>query len=102
MEIRKGRRILLADELLNGVHPVAKRIIFDIIKIFAEEGFQFAFVEYGVDDVGKIYLVEKPNETATVSPLDGIYNNEIFVFNRPPEDVDLSIHVEEAYDGIEA
>lgn len=102
VEIRKGRRILLADELLNGVHPVAKRIIFDIIKIFAEEGFQFAFVEYGVDDVGKIYLVEKPNETATVSPLDGIYNNEIFVFNRPPEDVDLSIHVEEAYDGIEA
>lgn len=98
IEIRKGRRILLMDELLNGLHPVAKRIAMDIIEIFAEEGFQFIFVEYGVDNVGKVYLVEKPNDVATVTPLDGNYNNEIFVFNRPPEDVDLSIRVEESDD----
>jgi hypothetical protein len=98
IEIRKGRRILLMDELLSGLHPEAKRIVMEIIQIFAEEGFQFVFVEYGVNDVGRIYLVEKPNEVATVTPLDGVYNNEIFVFNRPPEDVDLSIRVEEGED----
>lgn len=102
IEIRKGRRLLLADELLSGLHPEAKRIVTDIIQIFAEEGFQFAFVEYGVNNLGKVYLVEKPNEIATVTPMDGVYNNEVFVFNRPPEDVDLTIHVEEVEDGIEA
>lgn len=101
IEIRKGRRLLIADELLSGLHPEAKRITTDIIKIFAEEGFQFAFVEYGVNDLGKVYLVEKPGAVATVTPMDGVYNNEVFVFNRPPEEVDLSLHVEEE-DEIEA
>lgn len=101
IEIRKGRRLLIADELLSGLHPEAKRIVKDIISIFAEEGFQFAFVEYGVNDLGKVYLVEKPGAVATVTPMDGVYNNEVFVFNRPPEEVDLSLHVEEA-DEIEA
>lgn len=101
IEIRKGRRLLIADELLSGLHPEAKRITTDIIKIFAEEGFQFAFVEYGVNDLGKVYLVEKPGAVATVTPMGGVYNNEVFVFNRPPEEVDLSLHVEEA-DEIEA
>ena len=98
IEIRKSRRILIMDELLNGLHPVANGIVMDIVQIFAEEGFQFAFVEYGVDTVGRVYLVEKPNEVATVTPLDGNYRNEVFVFNRPPEDVDLSIRVEESDD----
>ncbi len=96
IEIRKGRRLLLMDELLSGLHPVAKRITMDIVQIFAEEGFQFVFVEYGVDDVGRVYLVEKPNEIATITPLDGKYNNEVFVFNRPPEDVNLDIFVDES------
>ena len=85
IEIRKGRKILLADELLSGVHAEAKRIIMDIVRMFADEDFQFVFVEYGVNDVGKIYIVEKPNAVASVTPLEGTYNNEIFVFNRPPE-----------------
>lgn len=101
IEIRKGRRLLIADELLSGLHPEAKRIVTDIISIFADEGFQFAFVEYGVNNLGKVYLVEKPGAVATVTPMDGVYNNEVFVFNRPPEEVDLSLHVEEA-DEIEA
>lgn len=95
IEIRKGRRLLLSDELLSGLHPEAKRIVMDILQIFAEDGFQFAFVEYGVNNVGRIYMVEKPNEIATVTPLDGEYNNEVFIFNRPPEEVDLSIQVDE-------
>lgn len=101
IEIRKGRRLLIADELLSGLHPEAKRIVTDIISIFADEGFQFAFVEYGVNNLGKVYLVEKPGAVATVTPMDGVYNNEVFVFNRPPEEVDLSLHVKEA-DEIEA
>lgn len=94
IEIRKGRRLLIMDELLSGLHPVAKEVITDVIKIFAEEGFQFAMVEYGVDTLGKVYLVEKPNTVATVTPMDGVYHNEVFVFNRPPEEVDLSIKEE--------
>lgn len=99
VEIRKGRRLIIMDELLSGLHPVAKGIVKDIIEIFAEEGFQFVMVEYGMNNVGKIYLVEKPNAIASVTPLGGeVYRNEVFVFNRPPEDVDLSIRVEEGED----
>ena len=95
IEIRKCRQLLVLDEMLSGLHPVAKNIVMDVIQIFAEEGFQFAFVEYGVNSTGRVYLVEKPNEVATVTPLDGVYNNELFVFNRPKEDVDLSIRINE-------
>ena len=101
IEIRKGRRLFIPDELLSGLHPSAKKVICEIITIFAEESFQFAMVEYGVDNLGKIYLVEKPNEVSTVTAMDGVYNNEVFVFNRPPEDVDLSIFVDEAEVGME-
>ena len=101
IEVRKERRLLIMDEILSGLHPEAKRIVTDIIQIFAEEGFQFAMVEYGVNDLGKIYLVEKPNKVATVTPLDGKYNNEVFVFNRPPEEVDLTLRVDESSEGEE-
>lgn len=101
IEVRKERRLLIMDEILSGLHPEAKRIVTDIIQIFAEEGFQFAMVEYGVNDLGKIYLVEKPNKVATVTPLDGKYNNEVFVFNRPPEEVDLTLRVDESEDAVE-
>lgn len=97
IEVRKGRRLLLMDELFSGLHSEAKRIVMDIIEIFAQEGFQFVFIEYGVNDVGKIYMVEKPSNIATVTPLgdEDKYNNEIFVFNRPVEEVDKGIHVDE-------
>jgi DNA repair exonuclease SbcCD ATPase subunit len=96
IEIRKGRRILIMDELLNGLHPEAKSIIVDIIQIFAEEGFQFIAVEYGVNNVGKLYIVEKPGDKATVTPLGDIkYNDDVFIFNRPVEEVDKTIMVDE-------
>lgn len=101
IEIRKGRRFMVMDEILSGLHPEAKRIVMDIMQIFAEEGFQFMMVEYGVNNVGRIYIVEKPDKVSTVTPLDGVYNNEVFIFNRPPEDVDLSLRVdEEETDGV--
>lgn len=99
IEVRKGRRILVMDELLNGLHPEAKRIIADIMEIFAEEGFQFVTVEYGLNNLGKIYLVEKPNDTASVTAFgDDKYNDEIFMFNRPVENVDMTLKIDEAYD----
>lgn len=94
IEIRKGRRILLMDELLSGLHSEAKRVIVDIMQIFAGEGFQFVMIEYGINTVGKIYLVEKPDKTAIVNPLDDTYDNQVFVFNRPPEEIDKNIMVE--------
>ena len=48
-----------------------------------------------VNDVGRVYLVEKPDRTATVTVLDGEYHNEVFVFNRPLEEVDNSVFVDE-------
>lgn len=96
-EVRKGRRLCIMDELLNGMHKEAKRIVADIMQIFADEGFQFIMVEYGLDNIGKIYLVEKPDTVATVTPLgEDVYQNQVFVFNRPPEDVDLSRMVDES------
>lgn len=95
IEIRKSRRILLMDELLSGLHPEAKRIVMDIVKIFAEEGFQFIIVEYGVN-TGRLYIVEKPNSEATITPLDGnSYNNEIFIYNRPVEEIDKTVYTNE-------
>lgn len=95
IEIRKCRQLLVLDEMLSGLHPVAKEIVMDVVQIFAEEGFQFVMVEYGVDSVGRLYLVEKPNNIATIAPYDGVYRNELFVLNRPPEEVDLSYRVDE-------
>lgn len=95
VEVRKGRKLILMDELLHGLHPRAKRIIAEIMKLFVEEGYQFVMVEYGMDDIGKVYLVENPDGVATVTPLGKEYHDEVFVFNRPPEDVDLSLHIEE-------
>lgn len=95
IEIRKGRRLLVMDELLSGLHPSAKKVIFDIIDIFAEDGFEFACVEYGVNDRGKIYNVENINGKADINPVDGEYNNQVYIFHRDVENVDMGDKVEE-------
>lgn len=89
IEVRKGRRLVILDERLSGLHKEAKRILSEIIKIFAEGGFQFIFVEYSLNTLGKLYSVEKPGNEARVYALDGKeYNDEdVFLF----EDVDLSV-----------
>ena len=93
IELRKCRRILLMDEILSGVHITAKKVIMDIMQIFAEEGFQFVFIEHaGMENFGRRYIIEKPDTTASATLYDGEYNHEVFVFNRPVEEVDASIH----------
>lgn len=89
IEIRKGRRLLILDERLSGLHSEAKRILSEIINIFAEGGFQFIFVEYSLNTLGKLYNVEKPGNEAKVYALDGVeYNNDdVFLFS----DVDLTL-----------
>ena len=85
IEVRKDRKILISDELLNGVHASAKRIMGDIIQMFAEDGFQFIMVEYGLNDIGKIYLVEKPGEIAKVTEFQGTYTDDI-IFSEELEE----------------
>ena len=99
IEVRKGRRLVILDERLSGLHKEAKRILSEILKIFAEGGFQFIFVEYSLNTLGKLYSVEKPGNEAKVYALDGKeYNDEdVFLFT----DVDLTLlsddYEEEAY-----
>lgn len=89
IEVRKGRRLLILDERLSGLHSEAKRILSEIIKIFSEGGFQFIFVEYSLNTLGKLYNVEKPGNEAKVYALDGVEysNDDVFLFS----DVDLSL-----------
>ena len=89
IEIRKGRRLVILDERLSGLHKEAKRILSEIIKIFSEGGFQFIFVEYTLNTLGKLYSVEKPGDEARIYPLDGMeyHDEDVFLFT----DVDLSV-----------
>lgn len=89
IEVRKGRRLVLLDERLSGLHKEAKRIMSEILKIFAEGGFQFVFVEYSLNTLGKLYSVEKPGDEARVYPLDDVeyHDEDVFLFT----DVDLSV-----------
>lgn len=88
IEIRKGRRLLIMDERLNGLHKEAKKIISEVIKIFAKGGFQFIFVEYGLNDIGKIYNVEKRGDESNIISLDDgqEYNDDMIYISS----VDLS------------
>lgn len=88
IEIRKGRRLLILDERLNGLHKEAKKVLAEIIKIFSEGGFQFIFVEYSLNNLGKIYNVEKRGNESQVVCLEGSEYNDDLVYAG---EVDLSI-----------
>ena len=89
--VRQGRPLLVFDEVLSGLHLEAKKFVMEIIEMFAKKGFQFVFVEHhGATNNGKVYLVENPDGVATITPVEGEYNDEPFMFNRPPEDLDIT------------
>lgn len=94
IEIRKGRRLIILDERLNGLHKNAKKCIASIMQILAKGGFQFFFVEYGLNDFGKIYNVERKKDITSnemISELrtveDGSYDDELVYV----DDVDLNV-----------
>lgn len=87
IEIRKGRRLLILDERLNGLHAKAKQVLAEIIKIFAEGGFQFIFVEYSLNNIGKIYNIETRGDASTPVYVEGNYSDDLVYV----EDADLSI-----------
>ena len=89
IEIRKGRRLVIFDERFSGLHKEAKAILVEILKIFAEGGFQFIFVEYSLNNLGKIYNIEKPGNVATAYALDGREYNDDDVFIFSGADLDI-------------
>lgn len=103
IEIRKGRRLVILDERLNGLHKSAKRCIASIMNILAKGGFQFIFVEYGLNDFGKIYNVERKMDISTGSMIselrsvdNGSYDDELVYV----DDVDMSA-LDENYEEVE-
>lgn len=74
VSLRGDRPVILLDECLSGLHNKSKRIMRNILKMFANKGFQFVLIEYGIDDLGKIYNVEKYGDTSKVRDVKGIYD----------------------------
>lgn len=80
IDARGGRKILVMDELLNGLHPEAKSVCAELMLSLTSR-FQFVAVEYGLD-IGKQYLFQNTNGKAQAIELPETNYYASLILNR--------------------
>lgn len=69
IDARKGRQLLIIDEVFNGLHPEAMNLIRDVFKS-VQDRYQIVMVEYNLD-YGKQYLLKRVGAHSEVEELVG-------------------------------
>ena len=69
IDARKGRQLLIIDEVFNGLHPEAMNLIRDVFKS-VQDRYQIIMVEYNMD-YGKQYLLKRVGAHSVVEELIG-------------------------------